>query len=376
MSHFIEHMLFKGTQKRTAKQIAETLESIGGHINAFTSREQTCYHVRVLDEYLDRAVDVLADITCNSTFTSVNIKREKQVILEEIKEAFENPADRIHDEFAEAFWGGHPLGQPILGPAENVFGFTRARLMKYLHRHYQTGSIVVAAAGNVSHERLLRLVRNQFAFESGDGDGFVPADRPKPRQFHFVGPGSGNSQTHLCIGFPGIGYNSRLKMPVLVLNAYLGGGMSSVVFHKIREVKGLAYSVYTYADFYRDSGIFGAYAGTDKKHVHQALDIILTEMNRLKRRRLPSHKLDTIKAQLKGQIMLGMESTTARMNRLGRQELYSGRFQSFSDTLDNIEKVSSSDLLEFANQSFDDSQLTVSVLGPASRREIRNTVGK
>ncbi len=372
MSHFIEHMLFKGTKRRTAMQIAESLEDVGGHLNAFTSREQTCYNVRVLDEFLGLAVDVLADITCNSTFTPVNIKREKQVILEEIKEAWDTPSDRIHDEFASVYWGGHPLGQPILGSAENVSGFSRAKVLDYMRRHYRAGSVVISAAGNIDHARLVDMVRAKFRFAPGRAQTAEEGVRPKAAPFRFI-RGDG-SQTHLCLGFPSVAYDSPVKTPVLALNSYLGGSMSSVIFQKIRETKGLAYSVYTFADFYRDTGVFGAYIGTDKAHVAGALEIILKEMERMKRRKIDSIKLGTIKAQLKGQIMLGMESTSSRMNRLGRHELYLERFQPFSETLSLIDQMTQSQIIEFANEAFDRSKLTVVTLGRVPRPEMRQVI--
>jgi len=373
MSHLIEHMLFKGTQKRSARQIAAALESIGGHINAFTSREQTCYTVRVLDEYLELAVDVLSDITCRSTLTPVNLVREKQVILEEIKEASDNPADRIHDIFSGGYWGDDPLGRPILGSAENVSGFSRSNIIEYMKRHYRTGEIVIAAAGNVSHDRLVRLTREHFDFDQGRATAHPAPERTRSRALTFAG--GGNSQTHVCLGYPGVSYDSSQKMAVLALNSYLGGGMSSVIFQKIREERGLAYSVYTYADFYRDTGIFGGYVGTDKQHVAQALDIFLQEMDRIKHRRLPGAKLDIIKAQMKGHLTIGMEATSSRMNRLGRQECYLDQFVSFDDTLKEIERLTPSDILEFANQAFDRRELTVATLGPVDRRALRDLLG-
>ncbi len=372
ISHLIEHMLFKGTKRRTAKQIAESLESIGGHINAFTSREQTCYNARVLDEHLGIAMDVLSDLVCHSTLTPVNLRKEKQVILEEIKESVDNPSDLIHDLFATSYWGGDALGQPILGSAENVSGFTRKSIVDYMRRHYRTGAVVIAAAGNISHDRFVRLVRDKFQFEVGDAPPHRPADKPAKQAINLV-RGS-NSQTHLCIGFPGISYSSPQKMAVLALNNYLGGGMASVIFQKIREELGLAYSVYTYADFYRDAGIVGGYAGTDKLHVAQSLEIMLKEMERIRKRRLPTRVLDQIKAQMKGQMMLGMESTSSRMNRLARQECYLGSFAPFDQTLAEIDRLTPSDILEFANYAFDRSQLAVTTLGPVDRKALRNVI--
>jgi len=215
-------------------------------------------------------------------------------------------------------------------------------------------------------------VRENFIFEEGESPSHGVANRAPQRTVNLAR--GGNSQTHLVMGFPAISYSSPEKMGVLALNAYLGGGMSSVVFQKIREELGLAYSVYTYADFYRDTGIFGAYVGTDKRHVAQSLDILLKEMERIKKRRLPTAALDQIKAQMKGQMMLGMESTSSRMNRLARQECYIRSFIPFDETLDRIDRLTPSDILEFANRAFDRSQLAVATLGPVDRKALRHVI--
>ncbi|MEA2031711.1 MAG: pitrilysin family protein [candidate division Zixibacteria bacterium] len=372
MSHLIEHMLFKGTKKRSAKQIAEVLESVGGQMNAFTSREQTCYMARFLDDKIEKGVDVLADITCNSRLTPSNLRMEKMVIREEIKEAFDNPADRVHDVFAETLWDNHPLGMPILGKAENVINFPRAKILNYLHRNYLNKSILIAASGNVSHRRLVDLSRKYFHFERG----ITPeAQSAEPlttsRKVHLD---SNGEQTHVCLGYQGPSYSSHHKMAALATSCYLGGGMSSVLFQKIREQKGLAYSVYTFLDFYRDTGVVGTYVGTDRKHVAESIDIILRELDYMKKRRLSSHKLQSIKDQLRGQLTLGMESTSAHMNRIARQELYLGQFRSFNQTLDDIYNITSSDILSFANETFDPSAIALATLGPIDKTALKNVL--
>lgn len=366
VSHFIEHMLFKGTKRRTARQIAAELESIGGNLNAFTSREQTCFAARILDEHLEIAVDVLADLTCNATLTPLNIRREKMVICEEIKEAEDNPSDHIHDLFAKTFWGTHPLGQPILGTKKTVASMQRTHIIDFLKRHYRSGSIVIAAAGCVSHAKLVRLVKEKFSFPTGEAEKAETAHRGREKSIKFAA--DTNSQTHLCLGYPGLEYGAKDKIAALALNAYLGGGMSSVLFQKIREERGLAYATYTFHDFYRDAGVFGAYLGTDKKHLKQAIDIILTEFDRVRKRRLPRAKLDTIKGQMKGQLALGMESTSNRMNRLARQELMLQPYQSYKQMLKEVDKITSSQILELSNQLFDNSTVALTVLGPADRQ--------
>jgi predicted Zn-dependent peptidase len=362
MSHFIEHLVFKGTKKRTAAQIASSLESIGGSLNAFTSREQTCFTARILDEQLPVAIDVLADITCNATFTPANMNREKLVICEEIKESLDNPSDRVHDLFAEAFWGTHALGQPIMGSQESVTHMTRSRLKSFIDDHYRSGSVVVAASGSVSHERLVRMVREKFRFHDGRGEVAPPAMRSNPKAVSVTQEDI--SQTQFCLGFPGLAYSDHRKMVIMLLSAYLGGGMSSVLFQKIREQRGLAYAVYSYHDFYRDGGVFGCYLGTDAAHVREACDIILKETGRVKRTRLSSRVLDQVKAQIKGHLTLGMESTSSRMSRLGRLEIMADTYISLEETLAAVDRVTAAKILEVANEAFDPSKITIAVLGP------------
>lgn len=362
MSHFIEHMVFKGTKNRNARQIASSLESIGGSLNAFTSREQTCYTARVLDEHIADAIDVLADLSCNATFTQTNLDRERDVICEEIKESLDNPADLIHDLFSKTFWADHPLGQPILGPAENIRTVSRAAMLGFRKQHYRAGSVVVAASGSISHRELVNMVKSKFSFPAGRGQAPLAANAPTSGTRAVVA--RENSQTHVCMGFPGPSYGDHRRMAALVLNAYLGGGMSSVLFQKVREEKGLAYSVYSFLDLYKDSGIFGAYVGTDKEKLDLAIPIILREFAVMKRKPLPETRLAVVKEQIKGQLTLGLESTSSRMNRIARLELMLGLYQPLSRTLKEIDKVSSADIQSLANDIFDEKRLTIAVLGP------------
>ncbi len=370
VSHFIEHMVFKGTKKRSARQIAASLESIGGSLNGFTSREQTCYTARILDEHLDEAIDVLSDIVCHATMTPSNMNRERQVICEEIKESLDNPSDHIHDLFSMTFWGRHPLGQPIMGSQKSIKRITRAQLKAYQQRNYRAGSVLIAASGSISHAKLVELVKESFSFPAGAAEAAESARRSKEQSVNIVQ--TDNSQTHFCLGFPGYAYNTKDKMPALALNTYLGAGMSSVLFQKIREERGLAYAVYTFHEFYRDSGIFGAYLGTDKTHLGQAFDLILKELALVRKRRLSASVLDRVKAQMKGQVTLNMEATTSRMSRLARQELMTGSHQSLRQILKEIDRVSPSDILRVANQVFDQSKIAIAVLGQADKNIFKN----
>ncbi len=368
VSHLIEHMVFKGTKRRTAKQIASDLESIGGNLNAFTSREQTCFTARVLDEYIDTALDVLSDITCHATMTPTNIKREKMVIIEEIKESVDNPSDQIHDIFAKTYWDDDPLGTPIMGSVETIKNMSRKNIVNYLKSNYRTGSIVIVATGAINHDKFLKKVRKYFSFESGKAIEAMPPTRNETKKK--IIEQLDNNQTHLAIGFPGVSYSDKNRMASIALSTYLGGGMSSVLFQKIREQKGLAYSVFSFNDVYRDTGIFGAYLGTDRNNLKLALDILLKECLRMKKNRLTNSKLDLIKAQIKGQITLGLESTTSRMLRLGRQELMMGRLVTLPQTLELIDQITSSDILELSNRIFDLSRMTVAVLGPVEKSDL------
>jgi len=364
-SHLIEHLVFKGTKKRTAKQIAASLEELGGSLNAFTSREQTCYTARILDEHLEDAIDVLSDITCRATFTPTNIRREKMVVAEEIKESVDNPGDLIIDLFCKTYWSRHPLGRPIMGSIETITNLPRAGILDYVKRNYRAGSIVIAAAGSVSHSKLVRLVKKYFDFAEGSAP--PPEEQHRRVSKKIEIKSNKNQQTHVCLGFPGVELASKDKMTALSLSTYLGAGMSSVLFQKIREQLGLVYTVYTFNDFYRDTGIFGSYLGTSKPNLKRAVDIILKECYRMKKSRISTDTLDKVKAQLKGHITLAMESTSSHMSRLGRQELVTGKYQTLRQTLNDINRITPSNVMELANRIFDPSQLAVAVLGPADK---------
>jgi predicted Zn-dependent peptidase len=371
MSHFIEHMLFKGTKTRSALKIAASLESLGGALNAFTSREQTCFHALVLDEHLEQAVDVLVDILMNSTMTSANIEREKLVVIEEIKEINETPSDHIHELFSNDFWRDQPIGWPIMGTEESVQSYDRRRLKAYMKKNYRAGHTVVAAAGNVSHRKLVNLIKDRLDFPSGISNDRTPCLKSAGTSMKFFHNSS--NQIHICLGFPGIGYHHPDRLKLLVLNTYLGGGMSSVLFQKIREERGLAYTVFTFPDFYRDGGVFGAYLATDRRHFQSAVEIILNEFKKIKRKKLSAAKLDEIKDQFKGNMLLGMESTTGRLNRLGRQELLLGKYTTSKEAIKKIMKITPADIQEVANQIFDFDDLTITALGSVGRKDLRNS---
>jgi len=368
ISHFVEHMLFKGTKKRTAKKIASSLESLGGNINAFTSREQTCYMAVILDEHLEQAVDVLSDILMNSTLTAKNIAREKSVILEEIHEVRENPSDLVHEYFSENFWSNQPLGRSILGTEENVLSFGRKDFKNYMKNSYLAGRVVISAAGNVSHRKLVELIKKKFQFPAGTGSRGEDATAPSMFSKHIYTNGS--AQNHLCLGFPGLQFRHRDRYNLLGLYTYLGSGMSSVLFQKIREEKGMAYSIYAFADFFRDNGMMGIYFGTDKKHLSEAIETTLKELKKVKKNRLPNSKLDNIKAQIKGHLTLALESTNGRMGRMARQELLGNEYIPLGKALKDIDRIKPNDILEIARKTFISDGMTVTSLGPGTEKEL------
>ncbi len=361
--HFIEHMMFKGTEKRTAFEIAAALESRGGNMNAFTGREQTCYFARILDEHLPIAVDLLSDMLLNSAFEPAQVERERGVILEEINEVFDTPSEFVHDMFAHSLWREHPLGQPILGPSEIVASMTREDLLDFISRNYKAGRVVIAAAGNVDHNRLVEMLENALRLDPDQP--IYAKDEPsvEPMPVKAVGYRDIN-QAHICMGFPGYRYANSNKFALLMIHNILGGGMSSRLFQAVREELGYAYSVYSFQEFYKDAGMFGIYLGTDARNVKQSIEVILTEIKKLRSKSISSDELDTARQQLKGNLMLGLESTSARMNRLARHEFGYNTFIPIDDTLQRIDSVTVDGIRTAASEVFSAEKTALAILGP------------
>lgn len=363
ISHFIEHMCFKGTKKRTAKQIADALESVGGSMNAFTSREQTCYYAKVLDEHLPTAINVLADILNNSLMSPADVEKEKRIIAEEIKDVQDSPADLVHDLFAEQIWEGHPLGKPVMGRTDTISRLLRKDLVHYMRQHYQSPQVVVAASGNVSHRKLVHLVCRQLDFSS-NGEKHTPQRRVPPVRNVRKVMARKTSQTHVCIGMPTACFRDNSRFTLLLLNTILGGGMGSRLFQSVREQCGLAYTIYSFQEFYEDTGLLGIYLGSAHQRVTQAVELVLKELKKLKNEKLPRNQLDTAKSQLKGNLMLGLESTSNRMNRLARHELFLNKYVSLDETIREINKVRVHDVTDLAQQLFTETRLAAVILGP------------
>lgn len=362
VSHFIEHLLFKGTKNRTAAEIAESLESVGGHLNAFTSKELTCYYAHILDEHLSTSVEVIADILCNALFEASEMEKEKQVIVEELNTMEETPEELIHEYFLDDVFPNHPLGLSIIGKRENITTFSRQKVLDYLTDNYTTDRLVIAAAGNVDHDELERLVEKNFENFSNKGrQNYEPPNGPSHGKNIIE---NGAIQAHICLGTHAYSYQNPKKFGLLVLNTLLGSGMSSRLFQNIREKHGIAYSVYSFIDFLYDTGLFGVYIGTDKYKIDDSIELINKELDQLMEHPISDSELNRTKSQLKGNLMLGLESTSSRMNRLAKMEIYLEKHFILDDTLNEIAKVSQEDILDIANELFKRDRIYTTILKP------------
>jgi predicted Zn-dependent peptidase len=363
LAHFIEHMVFKGTERRSAEAIAREMDSIGGMLDAFTSKEQICFNAKVLDEHLPIAFDVIADLILRPRFDSDDVKKERQVVLEEIKMDLDNPEYLLHDIFTRGFWPQHPLGRPILGTPETVRKFNREALCARFRNWFAPDHLVVAAAGNVSHEQAMGLVQSEFGHMKPAG---LPANDGAPQTQAPIHLESKRDleQVHLCIGVPSVPLGHEDRFGVAVLNNLLGGGMSSRLFQNIREKRGLAYAVFSELTPYSDAGMLTVYAGTAKETVGQVIDLTIKEFRALKESPVTEEELRRSKNHLKGSLMLSLESTSSRMSNLARQELYFGRFYSLDEILAGIEAVTREELQSLAQQYIQTDQIAVTVLGP------------
>jgi predicted Zn-dependent peptidase len=350
IAHFIEHMAFKGTKKRSVRDIAQSLESVGGYLNAFTGKEHTCFYARVLDEFTPLALDVLSDIVLNATFPDREIEKEKGVVIEELKNAEDDPDDIIHDYFEKAIFGPHPMGFPVIGTEKNLRSLRRRDLLEYLDSNYLPERTIVAAAGNLSHAALLDLTRRYFGPASNSRSG-KKRERTKPK---LQKPESKEykkpiQQAHVCLGTVSYSMKHKQRYPLMILNSLLGDGMSSRLFQNIREKYGFAYNVYSFANMLSDTGTFGAYIGTDTSHVEDSIDLIWKEFKKIHDRGITKSELERTKAQLKGGMMLGLESIPNRMMRLGSSELYFGEFNSMDSIIHHVEAVTVDDVQTVAD---------------------------
>ncbi len=362
ISHFIEHMVFKGTKHRTAEEIARQVDSIGGNMDAFTAKECICFNVKVLDEHIPVALDIVCDLVLNPIFDASDIARERGVIMEEIKMDEDNPDYLVHEIFTQNFWKDHPLGKPILGTKETVKRFERESVLEaYAHR-FAPGNIIVSAAGNLDHDQFVDLVRRHFQHMKPMSNGFH-SSTPKISSRIILRNKKALEQVQLCIGVPAHPIAHEKRHAGYVLNTLLGGGMSSRLFQNIRERQGLAYSIYSDLNPYRDTGCLAVYAGTSLASAPKVVQSVVSEFRKLRTEPVPEEELNRSKAQLKGSLMLSLESSTSRMSNLARQEMYFDRFYDLDELIERIEAVTAEDLTKLANEFFKPESVAVTALG-------------
>jgi predicted Zn-dependent peptidase len=351
IAHYMEHMLFKGTKRRSAREIARSLESVGGYLNAFTSKEQTCFFAEIMDTQLAKAVDVLSDMICNSQFSEKEFEKERQVILDEIDSVEDTPDDLVQDIFIEKLYPDNSLGYPILGSKSSVNKISRDQIIEFHRKHYTASNMIIAAAGNVDHDKLVQLCEKKF--QVPEESQVYPTDFPLK-----IGDGEylvkrQINQAHICLGTQALPYHHHKKYELLLLNTVLGVGMGSRLFQNIRERYGVAYSVYSFVDFFRDGGLLAVYLGTDKNKKDLALKLIGKEINRLCTKPLSKSELMRIKSQLKGNLFLGLENTSRRMSRLAKMEIYLQKYHTVDQIIEAIDSVSSEEIHSLANELFD-----------------------
>jgi len=368
IAHFVEHMLFKGTTNRSAEDIAQQVDSIGGQLDAFTSKEYAGYYVKVLDEHLPRAIDILTDLVSHPVFSPEDIEREKKVVLEEIKMVEDTPDDLVHEMFAEAFWSGHPLGRPILGTPDSVTALDQSTLQRYFRDAYVAGNFVVVAVGNLEHDRVRALVEQAFADIPREGSPI--AQEPPTVALAVQVRHKELEQSHVCLGTTALPQNHPDRYTAYALNTVLGGSMSSRLFQNVREKRGLAYAVFSSMSAYQDAGALSIYAGCGNDAVSELIDVVVSEIRRMKHERIPDEELRRAKDHLKGSLMLNLESTSSRMSHHARQEIYRDRADTLDDLLAAIEQVSIEEVQRLASQFFVVNSLSATVLGNVNGLEI------
>jgi len=368
ISHLVEHMLFKGTRRRSARQIAETMDAVGGNLNAFTDKETTCYYAKVIDRHVPLALDVLADMFLHSLFDAAELAKEQKVILEEIKMYDDSPDDLIHDVFLQTMWRGSNLGEPTIGFSDTVIRLTADDLREHMRAHYSPNCVVVAAAGNVEHERFVELVSEQFAGFEGD------CALPQPES-PIVTPAThvrrkDSEQAYIVVGTRGVDVRDERRYAASLLDTVLGGGMSSRLFQEIREQRGLVYSVYSFQAAYRAAGLFGVYAGTSPENVQSCIDVIVEQFERARREVIGPDELNLAKEHVKGSLTLSLESTSSRMIRLGRNEFALGRNVTPEEIETRIDGVTAEQLRQLAQELLAESNLGLCIIGPVDESQI------
>lgn len=362
ISHFIEHMFFKGTRKRNARQIAESIDNIGGQLNAFTGKECTCYYAKTLDEHIDVAIETLSDMFFESKLANNDIEVEKRVILEEISMYEDSPEELVHDLLSEAVWDGNSLGYPILGTLESLGNIYRDEINDYISKNYTPQNTVIAVAGNYNIDELCTLVRKYFGDwkpKKKEVQNYIKAEFTQNIKLKE----KDTEQVHICMGFDGIEHGNDDIYTLLAINNIFGGGMSSHLFQKIREEKGLVYSIYSYPSSYRSEGLFTIYAGMNPEHLDRVVNLIAEEINNLLKKGITREELERSKEQLKGNYILGLESTISRMNSIGKSELLLGYINPPEKILRKIGNISYDSISELIKRVFNINNMSFSVVG-------------
>ncbi len=364
ISHFLEHMFFKGTKKRTTRDISVEIDSMGGDMNAFTSRENTAFYIKVLDEYLEQGIDLLSDICVNSIFPEDELEKEKKIVKEEIKMVEDTPDEYIHDLFNQAVWGHEGLGQSILGRRETIAAFTREDILSHIRRYYGTRDIVISCAGNFAPEAMMKILGRRFG---GLRRGSEPKKGAPPDfQANIKVYSKDIAEAHICIGVPGISQTSDERYAFFLLNTMLGAGVSSRLFQEIREKRGLAYSVYSFTSSYLDTGLWGVYAGVSRKRIREVAELIIAEMLDLTDT-LTEAELERAKNHLKGNLILGLESTSSRMNNIARQEMYFGKYISPDEVIKSVELVRIDQIKELSERLIRRDNFAITAYGPIQK---------
>ncbi len=365
ISHFVEHMVFKGTTTRTAEDIARQVDSIGGNIDAFTAKECTCFNAKVLDEHLPIALEVLSDIVLHPVFDPKDIGRERGVILEEIKMDEDSPDYLVHEIFTQNFWKDHPLGRPILGTKETVRRLDRDAVLEYWQHQFSPGNLIVCAAGHLEHGQFVELVTKHFAQMAPMPNGFQQT-APTTSSRIVMRNKKSLEQVQMCLGVPSHPISHDKRYVSYVLNTVLGGGMSSRLFQNIRERQGLVYAIFSELNPYRDTGCLSVYAGSSRDNVPRVVESVVAEFRKLKNEAIPAEELRRAKDQLKGSLMLSLESSTARMLNLARQAMYFDHFFTVDEIIDRVEAITAEDIVQLSQEFFRPEQIAVTVLGNLS----------
>lgn len=370
ISHFIEHLLFKGTSRRTAKRIAEEFDAMGGELNAFSAKEYTCYYSKVLDEKVEEAFEVMTDMLMGSLLLPKDLDAERNIILEEIAMHEDSPDDIIHDLFVSALWESHPLGQSVLGHQNVIRTLSRDEVAQYFERFYKPKNVVVASAGNIEHERVVELI-NRFMNTENAGERHERHTVVPEIRAHTVVYDRPTEQAHIVLGTQGLPRQHPARFTLAVLDNVLGGGMSSRLFQKIREERSLAYSVFSYHSMYVETGLFAVYAGTSHDNTSSVLELIKEELDLILEKGISGEELERSKGHIKGNLVLSMEDSGSRMTRLGKAEICQGEILSMDQLLAKIDAVSSEDVRKLAQDLFGHRKLVVTAIGPFGDRDIQ-----